>query len=148
MWSLRNLVHGTTAVLSWHVHNLLLSDGQQRNYGKAKFPSDLNCGQRLVSETGPWSSMIPRFCQWYKCTRITGVFYFVTVGVTGFKANFSCGAVDWRKFKRIYLHVPQSQQVFWFTTIHESNLYMTGYDMKSYGIMKLTADIVIFRMVV
>ena len=32
---------------------LLRSDGQQRNYGKAKFPSNLNCGQKNVSETGP-----------------------------------------------------------------------------------------------
>ena len=35
--------------------NLLRSDGQQRSYGKAKFPSYLNCGQKTVSETGPWS---------------------------------------------------------------------------------------------
>ena len=33
--------------------NLLRSDGQQRNYSKAKFPSNLNCGQKIVSETGP-----------------------------------------------------------------------------------------------
>ena len=33
--------------------NLLRSDGQQRSYGKAKFPSNLNCGQKTVSETGP-----------------------------------------------------------------------------------------------
>ena len=31
---------------------LLRSDGQQRSYGKAKFPSYLNCGQKTVSETG------------------------------------------------------------------------------------------------
>ena len=35
--------------------NLLRSDGQQRSYGKAKFPSYLNCGLKTVSETGPWS---------------------------------------------------------------------------------------------
>ena len=35
--------------------NLLRSDGQQQNYSKAKFPSNLNCGQKIVSETGPWS---------------------------------------------------------------------------------------------
>ena len=34
--------------------NLLRSDGQQRSYGKAKFPSYLNCGLKTVSETGPW----------------------------------------------------------------------------------------------
>ena len=33
--------------------NLLRSDGQQRSYGKAKFPSCLNCGLKTVSETGP-----------------------------------------------------------------------------------------------
>ena len=35
--------------------NLLRSVVQQRNYGKAKFPSNLNCGQKSVSETGPGS---------------------------------------------------------------------------------------------
>ena len=34
--------------------NLLRSDGQQRNYSKAKFPSNMNCGQKIVSETGLW----------------------------------------------------------------------------------------------
>ena len=34
--------------------NLLRSDRQQRSYGKAKFPSILNCGQKNVSETGPY----------------------------------------------------------------------------------------------
>ena len=33
--------------------NLLRSDGKQQSYGKAKFPSNLNCGQKNVSETGP-----------------------------------------------------------------------------------------------
>ena len=33
--------------------NLLRSDDQQRNYSKANFPSNLNCGQNIVSETGP-----------------------------------------------------------------------------------------------
>ena len=33
--------------------NLLRSDGQHRSYGKTKFPSYLNCGQKNVSETGP-----------------------------------------------------------------------------------------------
>ena len=55
-WSLQNFVHDT-AVLSWHVKKLLRSDGQQRNYSKAKFPSNLNCGQKIVSETGPWNWM-------------------------------------------------------------------------------------------
>ena len=35
--------------------NLLRSDGQQQKYSKAKFPSNLNCGQQIVSETGPWT---------------------------------------------------------------------------------------------
>ena len=39
---------------------LLRSDGQQRNYGKAKFPSNLNCGQKNVSETGPC-------IKWWQC---------------------------------------------------------------------------------
>ena len=35
--------------------NLLRSDGQQWNYSKAKFPSSLNCGKKIVRETGPWA---------------------------------------------------------------------------------------------
>ena len=38
--------------------NLLRSDGQQQSYGKAKFPSNLNCGQKTVIETGPWSFVL------------------------------------------------------------------------------------------
>ena len=41
-----------TAVLPWHVEKKLLpSDGQQENYSKAKFPSNLKCGQKIVCET-------------------------------------------------------------------------------------------------
>ena len=40
--------------------NLLWSDGQQRNYSKPKFPSNLNCGQKIVSETGPRSAFLSR----------------------------------------------------------------------------------------
>ena len=40
--------------------NLLRSDGQQRNYSKAKFPSNLNCGHKIVSETAPWSVTLAR----------------------------------------------------------------------------------------
>ena len=36
--------------------DLLRSDGQQWNYDNAKFPSNLNCGQKNVSETGPRSA--------------------------------------------------------------------------------------------
>ena len=39
--------------------NLLRSDGQQRSYGKAKFPSYLNCGLKTVSETGPRTGLNP-----------------------------------------------------------------------------------------
>ena len=37
--------------------NLLRSDGQRRNYGEAKFTSNLNCGQKNVSEMGPWTPL-------------------------------------------------------------------------------------------
>ena len=40
--------------------NLLWSDGQQRNYSKPKFPSNSNCGQKIVSETGPRSAFLSR----------------------------------------------------------------------------------------
>ena len=42
--------------------NLLRSDGQQRNYDKAKFPSNLNCGQKTVSGTGPCRSRLSANC--------------------------------------------------------------------------------------
>ena len=32
---------------------LLRSDGQQRSYGKAKFPSNLNCGQKTLVKRAP-----------------------------------------------------------------------------------------------
>ena len=52
--SLQNYVHGTTAVLSWYVQKLLLrSDGQRRNYSKAKFPSNLNYGQKKLMKRPP-----------------------------------------------------------------------------------------------
>ena len=54
-WSLQNFIHGTTVCCRGMRKNLLRSYVQQRNYGKAKFPSKLNCGQKTVSETGPWS---------------------------------------------------------------------------------------------
>ena len=34
-------------------NNLLRSDGKQWLYSKEKFPSNLNCEQNVVSETGP-----------------------------------------------------------------------------------------------
>ena len=39
--------------------NLLRSDRQQRNYGKAKFPSNLYCGLKNVCETGPGNGLVP-----------------------------------------------------------------------------------------
>ena len=69
-WSLQIFVHGTTAVLSWHVQNLLQSNGQQQSYGKAKFPSNLNCGQKNVSETGPWGHSEDQI--WFPCINGTG----------------------------------------------------------------------------
>ena len=36
---------------------LFRSDDQQRNYSKAKFPSNLNYGQKIVSEMGPCCSI-------------------------------------------------------------------------------------------
>ena len=42
-WSPQNFAHDMTAVLSWHVQNLLQSDGQLLDYSKAKSPLNLNC---------------------------------------------------------------------------------------------------------
>ena len=50
---LQNFVHGMTAVLSCQVQKLLRSDSQQQNYSKAKFPSNLNCGQNLLVKRAP-----------------------------------------------------------------------------------------------
>ena len=50
--------------------NLLRSDGQQRNYSKAKFASDLNCGQKIVSETGPRTT----WWQFYLMNHIITIF--------------------------------------------------------------------------
>ena len=36
--------------------NLLQSDDPEQNYSEAKFPSNLNCGKKIVSETGPWTT--------------------------------------------------------------------------------------------
>ena len=72
LWSLQNFVHGTTAVLSWHVQNLLRSDGQQRSDDKAKFPSYLNCGQKpLVKRAyGPISLISFHLCVKFRFTII------------------------------------------------------------------------------
>ena len=40
-WSLQNFVHDNFL----YVENVLRSDEQQRNYSKAKFPSNLKCGK-------------------------------------------------------------------------------------------------------
>ena len=40
--------------------------GQQRTYGKATFPSNLNCGQKTVSETGPRARDFDE-CRWQLC---------------------------------------------------------------------------------
>ena len=38
--------------------NLLRSGGQPRNYGNTKFPPNLNCGQKNISETGPRTTVV------------------------------------------------------------------------------------------
>ena len=48
----------------------LRSDGQQRNYGKAKFTSDLNCRQRLVGETGPGPMFVLILGHWIYCVSL------------------------------------------------------------------------------
>ena len=45
--------------------NLLWSDSQQRNYSKAKFPSNWNCRQKIVSETGPRSRNCGCLITWF-----------------------------------------------------------------------------------
>ena len=55
-WSPQNGVHDTTTVLLWApdmCKNLLRSDDQQWNYSKAKFPSNLNCMQKLLLKRAP-----------------------------------------------------------------------------------------------
>ena len=57
-WSLQNFVHARQLCCCGMCKNLLRSDGQQQNYSKAKFPSNFDCGQKIVSETGPCSNYI------------------------------------------------------------------------------------------
>ena len=77
----QNFVHGMCKNLLWFlikgspqnfVHgmckNLLWFDGQQRNYSKAKFPSNLNLGKRLLVKRAPvlnslWLSGTINLCQ-------------------------------------------------------------------------------------
>ena len=46
-WSLQNLYMARQLCCRGMCKNLLRSDGQQQSYGKAKFPSNLNCGQKI-----------------------------------------------------------------------------------------------------
>ena len=54
--------------------NLLPSDGQQLNNRKAKFPSNLNCGRKIVSETGPWIHLC-----WYSSSPKMSIFHYLII---------------------------------------------------------------------
>ena len=59
---------------------LLRSDFQQRNYSKAKFPSNLNCRQKIVSETGPSADVTPVVL--FLFSKHTIDYYFLPIFIT------------------------------------------------------------------
>ena len=48
----------TAVVLSWHVQNLLWVAGQQLYHSNAKFLLNLNIKQKIISEMGPFYTML------------------------------------------------------------------------------------------
>ena len=109
--------------------NLLRSDGQQRNYGKAKFPSNLNCGQKTVSETGPWRDKKPEKpskdvdpvcieCVRGKDLHVVAMFYVYVVWLF----YFPCDFVDRRMFLNghlmFVLSVVIAPSMCWITSVY------------------------------
>ena len=52
-WSLQNFYMARQLYCRGMYTNVLRSDGQQRSYGKAKFPSNLNCGKKTLVKRAP-----------------------------------------------------------------------------------------------
>ena len=56
-WSLRNFAHGTTAVLSWHVQNIVAIWWQATELQQGKVSIEFELRAKIVNETGPGSNM-------------------------------------------------------------------------------------------
>ena len=61
-WSLRNVAHGTTAVLSWHVRNFVAIPYLSVYLHENQFPSNLNNDGKMVRKMGPWIRLFPGMC--------------------------------------------------------------------------------------
>ena len=58
-WSLQNVEHGTTAVLSWHVQKFVVIwwPATELQHDEVSIEFQMNCGQKTVSETGPLAAI-------------------------------------------------------------------------------------------
>ena len=60
-WLLKKIAHDMTAMLSWHVQKCIAIWWQNLNHSKMKFPLNLNCNAKIVSEMGPRTSCLLQF---------------------------------------------------------------------------------------
>ena len=80
--------------------NLLWSDGRHRNYSKAKFPLYLNCGQKIVSETGPRPVLLTLLIlhgwkvsvSWLNSVTKAQIFFTISIMKNNFQSQFSHGS--------------------------------------------------------
>ena len=54
-WSLQNFVHGTTAVLSWHVQKFVAIRWPATELWQGEVSIEFDMRAKKVSETGPWA---------------------------------------------------------------------------------------------
>ena len=66
LWSLQNFIHGTTAVLSWHVQKFVAIWRPAAELWQGEVSIVFELRAKTVSETGPWShftDIIPSLCK-------------------------------------------------------------------------------------
>ena len=78
-WSLQNFVHGTTALLSWHVQQYFAILWPTKELQQGEFPSNLNCGQQIISETEARSALCHQnaVISWLRWRKYTSRIYIV-----------------------------------------------------------------------
>ena len=70
---------------------LLRSDGQQWNYGKAKFPSEFELRAKIVSETGPSSMLLAKMPLSYMYKMITAILHtYISCVGTWYRSRTLC----------------------------------------------------------